>query len=86
MEKDFEYNGYTFRPIGKKNMYFEEACRRISSDRDLGISTYSWSKGEKYNYDEFYKASGNSQSDLFLCLENGKVYIPGNNELFLFEN
>lgn len=86
MGKDFEYNGYTFRPLGDKNMSFEAACRRISSDRELGMSTYEWSKGEKYNYEAFYKASGNSLSDLFLCLENGKVYIPGNNELFLFEN
>ena len=76
MGKDFKYNGYTFRPLGDKNMSFEAACRRISSDRELGMSTYEWSKGEKYNYEAFYKASGNSQSDLFLCLENGKVYIP----------
>lgn len=46
MEKDFKYNGYTFRPLGKKDVSFEAACRRISSDRELGISTYSWSKGE----------------------------------------
>lgn len=85
MEKDIKYNGYTFRPLGKKDVSFEAACRRISSDRELGISTYSWSKGEKYNYDKFYEASGNSYSDLFLCLENGNVYIPGNNELFLYK-
>ena len=86
MEKEFEYNGYTFRPLGKKEMTFEEACRRIESDRDLGISAYEWRKGDKNNYDEFYMASGNSKSDLFLCLGNGKVYIPGNNELFLFNS
>lgn len=46
MEKDFKYNGYTFRPLGKKDVSFEEVCRRISSDRELGISTYEWSKGK----------------------------------------
>lgn len=41
MGKDFKYNGYTFRPLGDKNMSFEAACRRISSDRELGMSTYN---------------------------------------------
>jgi hypothetical protein len=85
MEKDFEYNGYTFRPLGEVGLSFSQIGKRISSDRDLGMSRYAWSKGEKYNYDKFYEASGNSQADLFLFLENGNVYIPANNELFLFE-
>lgn len=85
MEKGFKYNGYTFRPLGKTNLTFGQTGKRISQDRELGMSTYEWSKGEKYNYDKFYEASGNSQADLFLCLENGNVYIPSNNELFLFE-
>ena len=85
MEKEFKYNGYTFRPLGKTGLSFSQLSKRISRDKDLGMSTYEWSKGEKYNYDKFYEASGDSQSDLFLCLENGNVYIPANNELFLFE-
>lgn len=80
MEKEFKYNGYTFRPIGKMGVSF-----RLRRDKELGISAYEWSKGEKYDYDKFYEASGNSRSDLFLCIENGNVYIPCINELFLFE-
>ena len=35
-------------------------------------------------YEEFYKKSSDKEADLFLCLENGLIYIPGENELFLY--
>ena len=82
--KTFKYHGLTFRPVGKTTLDFFGISKRIESDRDLGLSVYKWHKGEKYNYDEFYKASGDSCSDLFMCVDNGNVYIPGKNELFKY--
>ncbi|MCC8170096.1 MAG: hypothetical protein LIO59_07050, partial [Oscillospiraceae bacterium] len=37
-----------------------------------------------YNRDEFYQASNNSTADVFLCVETGKVFTPGENALFEF--
>lgn len=33
----------------------------------------------------FYSASNDSQLDIFLCKENGKLYVPCEHELFQFE-
>ena len=42
-----------------------------------------WKK-HNYNWKEFYEASGDSQLDLFRCVENGKLYVPCEHELFEF--
>lgn len=47
------------------------------------MSTYKWKK-RTYSYDGFYAASPVKDCDLFLCLENGQVYLPAANELFIF--
>lgn len=85
MKTKFKYKGYTFKPLAQKvdNLSFAEISKRIKSDRDLGFSRYKWGQVE-YNYNDFYKASGDSKADLFLCIENGNTYLPGERELFLF--
>ena len=81
--KVFEYSGYHFKPVGffpaKDTIY--SVRQYAQSDRGLGITKYDWSKAP-YDYNEFYKASGNSKNDVFRCLENSKLYIPAENELF----
>ena len=82
----FEYNGYHFTAVGQfpKGYNLEEAMNsQISSDREMGLSNYDWAK-HTYSHSAFYKASGNSQADVFRCIENGKLYLPGDNELFCY--
>ena len=82
----FEYNGYHFTAVGKfpKEYNLEEAMNsQISSDRKMGLSNYDWAK-HTYSHSAFYTASGDSQADVFRCIENGKLYLPGDNELFCY--
>ena len=86
LERDsFEFRGYHFTAVGKlpKGYDINEISKVISSDRELGMSSYDWAK-HTYSHYSFYLASGDSQADLFQCLENGKVYLPGDNELFCY--
>lgn len=83
-KKSFGYLGRTFIPVKRlngKESEFDIISRHLSSDRELGFATYSWKK-QNYSYDEFYKACGEKYYDIFRCEENGKIYIPGQNELF----
>ena len=36
------------------------------------------------SHEKFYAASGDSQCDIFRCIENGKLYVPCANELFRY--
>lgn len=81
--KRFRYLGITFEDLGL-NVSFGHAAKHITSDRDLGMSKYDWGL-LPYSYEGFYKAAKNSKSDLFRCVRNGKIYIPGTNELFLYQ-
>ena len=61
------------------------AMRNMSSDFGLGLSTYDWKKdGTDYSHKGFYTASGNSDADIFMCVENGRLYVPHENELFQY--
>jgi hypothetical protein len=33
---------------------------------------------------EFYSAANNATADIFVCAENGRLYVPGDSELFLY--
>lgn len=57
------------------------AMRNMCTDTDVGISNYAWKKTD-YSHEKFYAASGDSDADIFRCVENGKLYVPGKNELF----
>ncbi len=60
------------------------AMRNMHTDRDMGLSTYSWGKAD-YTFDTFYAASCGSRNDIFRCVENGKLYVPHENELFQYK-
>ena len=79
----FEYNGYHFVPIGDidRKSIFQEIVRETVSNNSLGMSVYNGSR-LPYSHDEFYLAAKQSKADVFRCIENGKHYIPGTNELF----
>ena len=79
----FEYNHLHFVPVGNipKGIDLKQTTENIKSDRDMGFSKYKWAE-QTYSHEDFYKASGSSNADVFKCLENGKNYLPGENELF----
>lgn len=83
----FEYNGYHFIPQEHlSDMSLEDMTKQLRSDLKLGFSDYEWGK-HHYSPEEFYKAHGYKVDgeyyfDTFLCQETGKVYIPGEHELF----
>ena len=81
-----QFGGYHFEPVGNltdghdmDKLMKEE----IASDRELGLSAYDWAKAA-YSHKDFYAATGDSKADVFRCAENGKLYLPGENELFLY--
>mgnify|MGYP003453408546 CR=1 FL=1 len=85
-KETFEYLGYHFTPekrLTDNQLELKNVSLHQSSDKDLGFNTYTWKKHD-YNYDEFYEAYGEKWFDLFRCKENGRLYIPGQNELFIY--
>ena len=77
--EEFEYLGYHFKPSRKIT---KDDKRRLITDKELGFTKYDWNSKAPYEYEDFYKASGDSMADVFLCRENGRLYIPCLNELF----
>ena len=96
----FEYCGYHFKPYRnfrkgevirrlkgdsrpwKYDIQYE--MRNMSSDRELGLTTYDWWKKADYTSDGFINAAGESIADIYINLENGKLYVPYRNELFQY--
>jgi len=84
LRDSFQFGGYHFTPyrkFRKREGDFFSICQRIRSDRELGLWTYEGRKAD-YTYDSFYAASTDKSCDLFICAENGKVYVPCINEMF----
>lgn len=88
----FNYNGFTFEPIRQFNKkenamdFWTFTSRFLKSDLD-NKKHFSKYEGGNYEYSAFYKcanASGAEEIDIFKCKENGKLYVPGANELFIF--
>ena len=85
-EDIFEYQGYHFKPkrqFDSKTEDFFSVTRRLKTDTELGLfaADYNGKKKKQYSYEEFYKASTNKEADIFLCIENGKEYVPCQYEL-----
>ena len=94
-ENSFEYGGFHFVPVRKmneseKNSDLRTFMNTVKTDVNLGFFKMDDVPGMKqkypYSYEKFYEASSNSEADFFKCVENGQLYIPGENELFLFKN
>ncbi|NDO18531.1 ParB/RepB/Spo0J family partition protein [Lachnospiraceae bacterium MD329] len=85
----FEYGGYHFLPVGIVNVAnpFKYISNHTISDKSLGIwsNKYNDRYGKNkidYTHKGFYNACNKTSCDVFKCLENSKVYIPAENELF----
>ena len=88
----FEYKGKHFIPAGtfssrglKADFFF--LSKLISSEMENGLNR----KNRNWNKEEFEQAENPSNdekawSDLFFCIETGKTYTPGQNELFIIEH
>jgi len=75
----FEFSGYHFKPyltLHGKDAILDEVASNLSSD--LEINLRSWS------YDDFFKKSSVTYCDIFLCLENGSLYVPARNKLLRY--
>ncbi|MDL2272946.1 hypothetical protein LJC34_00080 [Oscillospiraceae bacterium OttesenSCG-928-G22] len=91
-KNSFEYGGYHFTPVRqfRKNevskhlegdsrpdkMDAQYAMRNMHTDRTVALP--------KYSYDDFYAASTDKSCDIFRCEETGRLYVPGANELFSY--
>lgn len=86
--KAFIYGGYTFEPAGLFKDYgikpgkneFRNICSKLNNS-NFG---YVADGDEPFDYDEFYKAAGGCDDDVFLCKENGILYVPCAKSLQIF--
>lgn len=84
--KTFEYGGKRFCPFRRltseeSSVYY--AMRHSARDDGLGMLNKEYPNSKyPYNHSEFYEKSGVKNCDLFVCLDNGKLYLPCDNELF----
>lgn len=85
--KTFEYGGYHFTPIRKfhkKEGDFFVISKRLESDFNLGLCIYQDRQKAPYDYKDFYTVATDKECDIFRCEENGLLYVPGKNELFIY--
>jgi len=88
-KRTFEYGGYNFFPVRKlegSESGFFAISKRIAIDTELGLCEegYAYPSKFPYSYDDFYKAAGGHEYDLFRCVENGKIYIPCHHDLQIY--
>ena len=83
----FEYQGYHFEAVGilPEGIEGKDLVAQTRSNTELHLSTYHTEDFPKYSYEEFYAVSNAPTADVFRCLETGRNYIPGENELFGYE-
>ena len=82
----FEYGGKHFCPyrlFTKAEDTLDFISRHTARDNDLGL-TGKPNAGDKSHYDHsaFYERSSIKNCDLFICVDNGKLYCPGEKEMF----
>lgn len=82
----FVYGGFHFIPERRftqaENHFDKIACRqRIDPALGLCRPGYAYTSRFPYSYESFYEASPDKNCDLFRCVENGKLYLPCENDL-----
>mgnify|MGYP001025881506 FL=1 len=87
----FEYGGLHFIP----ERQFEPASERHSLihvsqlrlDVELGFCKAGYAYPSKFNYshESFYAASTDKTCGIFRCVENGRLYVPCENDLQLYK-
>lgn len=79
-QKVFHYGGLHYIPyrvLSGKETKSDFAIRHCRAD--------TFQNERSYDYSDFYANSTEQECDLFLCVENGKLYLPGENYLFLWD-
>lgn len=85
----FKYGNNHFLPVGVVDKGFKYISKNIATDTNLGMwnKLYNKKRGKsksEYSHKDFYKACGDISCDVFMCVENGNIYLPGENEMFLY--
>lgn len=72
-----------YRLFTKAEDTLDFISRHTARDNDLGL-TDKPNAGDKSHYDHsaFYERSSIKNCDLFICVDNGKLYCPGEKEMF----
>ena len=86
-EGTFEYGGWHFTPFRqfvRRDGDFFKITRRLTSNFAMGMSTYPQHQKFDYSHAGFYKAATDKTCDIFRCLEDGLLYVPSENELFIY--
>ena len=87
---NFSYGAFHFVPYGKlrAGVTLAEIDLRNRTELRLWDDYFTGAYGEipsqNYSHKGFYEASGDSDKDIFLCLENWKLYVPCCHELMEF--
>ena len=86
IEKPLNMEVITSRPyeILQKEGDFFAISKRLASDPNLGLCTYQERQKVPFDYRGFYAVSTDKECDIFRCEENGLLYVPGKNELFIY--
>lgn len=83
----FAYGGWHFTPyrqFDREDGDFFKLSRNLTSNFRMGFCTYEARKKFDYTPNGFYKASTDKECDIFRCLEDGLLYVPCENELFIY--
>ena len=90
MNMEFCYGGKHFIPegrFGQTNISLNEVLSKLAVDMELGfcVSDYKYPSKFPYSQDGFYEAATDKKCDVFRCVENGKLYVPCQNDLQQYE-
>lgn len=88
--KVYKYGDKHFVPHSKLAEFLNLAIIILCSDKELGFFDFNYPEKnyiQKFPYSRtgFYDAMEQSEADVFQCVENGKLYIPCEHELFIYE-
>ena len=86
MNMEFCYGGKHFIPEGRfdqTNVSLNEVLSKLSVDVELGFCVPDYKYPSKYPYsqDGFYEVATDKKCDVFCCVENGRLYVPCQNDL-----
>ena len=60
-----------------------DLSQTLCYDSEIAFETHN-GDAVQYNRTDFLNAAANSKCDVFRCYENGKLYVPAENELFQY--
>lgn len=90
MNLEFCYGEKHFIPEGRfdqTNVSLIEVLSKLSVDVEMGFCVPDYKYPSKYPYsqDAFYEMATDKKCDVFRCVENGKLYVPCQNDLQQYE-